>query len=198
MPFPLPCTTTVRPDTGALRGATGRYEKRFSDLRGLFLDEAALEATLQRSGDAIAYSVEDYKPSANAGDLIFGVSTLQPGRIGDEFLMTRGHIHAQSDRPEIYYCQAGHGVMLMELQDGTIEAAEMRPQSLVYVAPHWIHRSVNVGAEPLVTVFCYPADAGQDYDIIARAGGMRMLIVADAGGWAQRPNPRYRPRARAA
>jgi len=71
----------------------------------------------------------------------------------------------------------------------------MRPNSVVYVPPHWIHRSVNVGAGHLVTLFCYPADAGQDYDIIARSGGMRDLVVDDgAGGWKQAPNPRYRPR----
>ena len=199
MTVPQPATVQVRLGTGvapgAMRGATGRYEKRYSDLRGLFLDEDALGDRIRDTDDAIAYAVEDYKPSANASDLIFGVSTIEPGHVGREFLMTRGHIHALGDRPEIYHCQAGHGVMLMELADGTIECAEMRPQSIVYVAPHWIHRSVNVGAEPLVTVFCYPADAGQDYDIIARAGGMRMLIVDDgAGGWRQEPNPRYRPR----
>lgn len=196
MSAPLPSIAMVRTATGEMQGATGRYEKRFSELRGLFVDNAALEETVRTSGDAVAYAVEDFRPSDKSGDLIFGVSTLQPGRIGREFLMTRGHIHARSDRPEIYYCQAGHGVMLMELADGTVEAAEMRPQSIVYVAPHWIHRSVNVGTEPLVTVFCYPADAGQDYDIIARAGGMRVLITADEdGGWRQEPNPRYRPRA---
>ena len=192
---PAPCITVVKPAEGRLEGATGRYEKRFSELRGLFLDDAALEAVVDRTGDGVAYAVEDVRPSARSGDLIFGVSTLQPGRIGSEFLMTRGHRHVRSDRPEIYYCQTGHGVMLMELADGTITTAEMRPQSIVYVAPHWIHRSVNVGDAPLVTVFCYPADAGQDYDIIARAGGMRVLITSDGvGGWRQEPNPRYRPR----
>ncbi len=191
-----PSTALVRPDTGTLEGATGRYEKRFSDLHGLFQDQAALDARIGESGDAIAYFVEDFRPSDNSGDLIFGVSTLQPGRIGREFLMTRGHIHQRSDRPEIYYCQSGEGVMLMEREDGTTQAAEMRPQSIVYVAPHWIHRSVNVGAAPLVTVFCYPADAGQEYEIIARAGGMRDLVVEDgAGGWTRTPNPRYRARA---
>ncbi len=194
--LPMPTTSIVRPALGHLEGATGRYEKRFSDLRGLFLDEVALERTIHATDDAVAYAVEDVRPSTNSNDLIFGVSTLQPGRVGREFLMTRGHIHALSDRPEIYYCQAGHGVMLMELADGTVQAAEMRPQSIVYVAPHWIHRSVNIGSETLVTVFCYPADAGQDYDIIARAGGMRVLITDDGqGGWRQEPNPRYRPRA---
>ncbi len=196
---PMPGTSIVRPETGTLEGATGRYEKRFSALRGLFLDKDAFERMVDETGDAVAYAVEDFRPSANNGDLIFGVSTLQPGIVGREFMMTRGHIHARSDRPEIYYCQSGHGVMLMELEDGTVETAEMRPHTIVYVAPHWIHRSVNVGQEKLVTVFCYPADAGQDYEIIERAGGMRVLITPDGqGGWRQEDNPRYRPRSRAA
>ena len=40
-----------------------------------------------------------------------------------------------------------------------------------------------------------PADSGQDYDIIARAGGMRQRIVADgAKGWRAVDNAAYRPR----
>ena len=38
-------------------------------------------------------------------------------------------------------------------------------------------------------LFCYPADSGQDYDIIARSGGMRARIVDDGGGWKQVENP---------
>jgi glucose-6-phosphate isomerase len=70
----------------------------------------------------------------------------------------------------------------------------LRPGTVVYVPPYWIHRSVNTGTSPLVTFFCYPADAGQDYEIIARAGGMKTLIVADGEGWREVPNPRYRGR----
>ena len=195
MSIPLPVTVSLVPETGEMTGRTRRYEKRYDDLAGLFADEAAFAAVARAQGSEVAYQVDEFRPSDRAGDMIFGTSTLQPGRIGREFLFTRGHIHAVGDRPEIYLCQSGHGVMLMELADGTVQAEEMRPNSLVYVAPHWIHRSVNVGAEPLVTLFCYPADAGQDYDIIARAGGMRDLVVDDgAVGWTRVPNPRYRPR----
>ena len=195
MSSPLPAAVFVSPSTGDMTGRTRRYEKRYDDLAGLFLDEAAYEAVARTRGADVAYRVDEFRPSDNAGDLIFGTSTLYPGRIGDEFIFTRGHIHAVGDRPEIYHCQSGRGVMLMELADGTVRAEEMTPNSVVYVAPHWIHRSVNVGSEPLVTLFCYPADAGQDYEIIARAGGMRDLIVDDgAGGWKRVANPRYRPR----
>ena len=196
MSFPLPASVSIDPDTGAMTGRTRRYEKRFDDLAGLFADEAAFAEVARARGTEIAYQVDEFRPSDRAGDVIFGTSTLYPGRIGDEFIFTRGHIHAIGDRPEIYLCQSGHGVMLMELADGTVRAEEMTPNRVVYVAPHWIHRSVNVGAGPLVTLFCYPADAGQDYDVIGRAGGMHDLIVDDgAGGWKRAPNPRYRPRA---
>lgn len=196
VPAMLPASVLIAPATGEMTGRTRRYEKRYDDLAGLFADEAAYADIARTRGAEVAYQVDEFRPSDRAGDIIFGTSTLYPGRVGNEFIFTRGHIHAVSDRPEIYFCQSGHGVMLMELADGTVRAEEMTPNSVVYVAPHWIHRSVNVGTEPLITLFCYPADAGQDYEIIARAGGMRDLIVAGSdGGWRQVPNPRYRPRA---
>ena len=41
----------------------------------------------------------------------------------------------------------------------------------------------------------YPADSGQDYDIIAHLGGMRSRIIDDGvGGWAEVPIPDWRPR----
>jgi glucose-6-phosphate isomerase len=43
---------------------------------------------------------------------------------------------------------------------------------------------VNTGSDVPVTFFCYPADSGQDYEIIARTNGLKVLIVDDqAGGW---------------
>ena len=85
--------------------------------------------------------------------------------------------------------------MLLETPEGATEIVEIGPKTLVYVPPLWIHRSVNTGPEPLVMSFCYPGDSGQDYEIIARAGGMAKRIVADGDGWAAIDNPTYRPRA---
>lgn len=180
---------------GAMAGGTGAKRTRIRDLAGLFLDDAAFAALAEAQGDDVAYGVDEFRPARSAPqELIFGTSTLQPGRVGDEFFMTRGHIHVKSDRPEIYYCQEGRGVMHMELPSGETRPVEMAPGTVVYVPPYWIHRSVNTGRTPLVTFFCYPADAGQDYDIIARAGGMKTLIVADGDGWREAENPRYRTR----
>ncbi len=178
-----------------MSGGTGAKKSLIRDLAGVFADDAAFTRLAAERGDETAYGVDEFRPDRVVPqDLIFGTSTLNPGKIGEEFFMTRGHIHVNTDRPEIYFCQSGRGVLHMELPNGETRPAEMSPGTVVYVPPFWIHRSVNIGEEPLVTFFCYPADAGQDYDIIARAGGMRTLIVADGAGWREVDNPRYRPR----
>jgi glucose-6-phosphate isomerase len=87
--------------------------------------------------------------------------------------------------------------MQMESPDGEVRVVEMGPQSICYVPPFWIHRSVNVGDTDLVMMFTYPADSGQDYGIIERSGGMRVRILDDGrGGWRQVPNPDWRPRSK--
>ena len=188
-----PVTCTVDIARGGLEGATGRYEKRLSELAGLYADETAFAAALA-SGDRVVYAVEDFRPSSQASDMIFGVTRMLPGKIGREYFVTRGHIHAKSNRPELYYGQKGRGVMLMESPEGEVRVAEIGTGSACYVPPFWIHRSINVGEDVLVMLFCYPADSGQDYEIIARSGGMRSRVVAGDGGWRQVDNPDWRPR----
>lgn len=181
--------------SGSLFGASNRYVKTYRDLAGLYEDQAAFAQLVAGKGDAVAYEVTDYKPSANPGDMIIGVTRMEPGRVGREFYMTRGHIHARPNRPEMYYGEAGHGVMLLESPAGDIRTVEIKARTMCYVPPFWIHRSVNVGADELVMTFAYPADSGQDYGIIARAGGMKSRIVDDGkGGWMAIDNASYRPR----
>lgn len=192
---PQPTRCVVDVGRGALEGGSGRYEKRLSDLAGIYGDEGAFEALLREAGDRLVYAVEDLRPSASAGDMIFGITRMVSGKVGGEYFMTRGHIHAIANRPEIYYGESGSGLMLLESPQGETRILEVTPRSVCYVPPFWIHRSVNVGAGDLVMTFAYPADSGQDYDIIGRSGGMKARIMDDGrGGWTAVDNPRYRPR----
>jgi glucose-6-phosphate isomerase len=188
-----PGALTVGRD-GTLAGHTGSYDKVLGDLDGVYLDDAAFQSALQKHGsDSPAYRVEEHRNVGGPGALIIGTSTVQPGRIGDEFAVTRGHLHAQSDRAELYHCLSGSGVMLLDTVDGDSRAIAMSPGDAVHVPGEWVHRTVNVGNDPFVTLFCYAADAGQDYALIAEAGGMKQLVVDDGdGGWTTRPNPRHR------
>jgi glucose-6-phosphate isomerase len=189
----MPSLHHLAPASGAVSARTGRYEKRLSDLTGLYADETAFSEALAK-GDPVVYAVEEVRPSTRAGDIAFGTTWMQPGRIGAEFFMTRGHIHAIADRPETYRGETGHGLMLMEDPDGRVELREITPGATVYVPGFWIHRSVNIGAGPLVMTWAYPADSGQDYGIIARSNGMAVRILAEGEGWRAVPNPAYRPR----
>lgn len=190
-----PTSCAVDVESGAMSGMTGRYEKRLRDLTGLYEDEGAFAALMAAANDPVVYDVCDFRPSDAPGDMIFGVTRMSPGRVGREFFLTRGHIHAKADRPEIYYGQKGHGLMLLEAPDGQTRVVGIGPQTICYVPPYWIHRSVNVGSDDLVMMFSYPADSGQNYGIIERSGGMRHRVMATAdGGWELVENAGYEPR----
>ena len=190
-----PVASVVDPNSGGMSGNTGRYEKRLNDLVGLYGDEPAFEALREVHGNTVVYDVEDFKPGSHSGDLIYGVTRMNPGRVGNEFFLTRGHIHAKADRPEIYYGQSGHGLMQLESPAGETRIVEITAQTICYVPPFWIHRSINIGDTDLVMVFAYPSDSGQDYGIIEKSNGMRHRVIAKAdGGWELIENPNYKSR----
>lgn len=191
--LPDPARLVIGAD-GSIGGRSGGYVKHLGEMAGVYRDAVAYRGALARLGaDQVVYTVDEHRSGTGAGALIIGTSTLAPGRYGQEFAMTRGHLHALADRAELYYGIAGCGVMLMETLDGRSEAIEITPGVAVHVPGYWVHRSVNVGSEPLVTLFCYPADAGQDYALIERAGGMAQLVIpGDEAGWRTVANPDHR------
>lgn len=188
--FLTPEGVSVNARTGRLTPCTGHYEKRLSQVRGIYRDADAYDALLATKGDIVTYEVYEYAKTSAEGDLIFGTSILYPGKVGKEYFITRGHSHAKADRAEIYYCLAGNGLMLMESPAGKTKAVAMTPKTIVYVPPHCKHRSVNTGKRKLISMFAYPADAGHDYGEIAEKG-MRKIVVEFRGKPALRPNPAY-------
>ena len=156
-------------------------ERRLSSLRGQYANIDAYQRLLD-SGDPVIYEVYEILRPEVAGELRTGLSVIHPGRVGDEFFMTKGHFHAVVDTAETYYCVKGRGVLLMENAQGDWAAEELRPGRAVCVAPGWAHRSINTGdEEDLATLFTYPADAGHDYGTIERQG-FRKRVVSRNGG----------------
>jgi glucose-6-phosphate isomerase len=187
-----PVRLSMMAEAGTLIGSNGRYERFLRDLKGLYRDEDAYQQLLAADDGSPVYWVETSHTEAGPGGLITGISALEPGKVGEEYFMTRGHLHALADRSELYVGLSGRGVMILETLEGASELVEVLPGQAVYVPGHWVHRSVNVGDERFVTMFCYAADAGQDYSIIERAGGMASLVVDVNGRWSARRNPNHR------
>lgn len=198
MIFAEPRRCSVAIQSGMLVNGNGHYRKSYRDLAGLYADDEAFAGLLEAKADEIAYEVTSYTAGEKVSDLIMGVTRMVPGKVGREYYLTRGHIHANGDRPEVYYTLSGRGIMQMESPDGEVRLVEMGPQDICYVPPFWIHRSVNIGDEDLVMFFSYPSDSGQDYGIIERSNGMRVRIMDDgAGHWRSEDNPNWRPRTEA-
>ena len=109
------------------------------------------------------------------GHLYFCISKLQPGLVGDEYFMTKGHYHTVLETAEIYLCLCGKGYMLMKTQKGKFVAEHMRRGRMVYVPPCWAHRSVNTGNAPLVSLCVYPAEAGHNYGDIEKEGFLKRI-----------------------
>jgi glucose-6-phosphate isomerase len=153
-------------------------QRRLSDMKGMYSDSMS-EQLLIKKENPLVYEYYDLGAPEHAGDLAFGTSIVYPGKVGNEFFMTKGHYHTILDTAEVYYCLQGRGYMLMENPEGDWDAKELTPGTAVYVPKRFAHRSINAGNGPLITFFTFRADAGHDYGTIETKGYRKLLIEKD-------------------
>jgi len=167
------------PSTGEISGAS-LVEQHLSDLKGCFADTAVYERTLA-AGNSLLYTVAAFGPGSGDGDLHYGLGRLMPGRIGDEYFMTKGHLHAWREAAEIYFGLSGEGVMLLQEEaTGESRMVPLKANGAVYVPGCTAHRTMNVGNVPLTYIGVYPAKAGHDYGSIAKTN-FRCMVVERNG-----------------
>ncbi|MDD5199156.1 MAG: glucose-6-phosphate isomerase family protein [Terrimicrobiaceae bacterium] len=182
----MPTTTLINPFTVqidfvelAMREPDAHNVRLASVMRGYYKDQEALDRLIGGGGDPLHYETFEKHLPEEYGHLLFCISKLQPGVVGEEYFMTKGHYHTRVNTGEIYFCLQGQGYMVMKTSDGKFDAQRMTRGSLVYVPPYWGHRSVNTGGEPL-TMFCvWPGDAGHNYGDIEREGFPKRIFQRD-------------------
>jgi glucose-6-phosphate isomerase len=184
----LPQGVAIDGRTGQVTPSTSRYTKRLSDLQGFFHDQKALDGKIKESGDTIVYEVIDYRQDES--DLCFGTTIMHPGKVGDEFFLTRGHFHVRRECGEAYYTQSGSGILLLETRGGEVRTVEMKPGICAFIPPDWAHRSINTGSEKLIFTWFCATDAGHEYGEIQKRG-MRRLVVDRGGKAVVADNPNY-------
>ncbi len=170
----FPQLTQFDPITGTIEGAPS-LERRLSDLRGYFADQAAYQTALAQA-DALLYTVANIEPAQGDGALHYGISYILPGRVGREYYMTKGHFHAWRPAAEYYIGLRGVGLLLFEDEQGHCWSVSMTPDSGVYVPGHTAHRTVNTGLEPLVFLGIYPFNAGHDYGTIQTRNFSQVVV----------------------
>lgn len=152
--------------------------KTLQDLRRVFRDSSAI-GNVESSREV--YRVRWWSPvnSGTEGGLFWGLTLLQPGKVGDEYFMTHGHFHANRMRAEFYGTVSGNGMLIQMNTERRTWGEAMTPGSLHYVRGENAHRIANTGSVPLVVWACWPTDAGYDYESIATRGFSSRLVERD-------------------
>lgn len=162
-------------ETFTLKGRP-QVTRRLSDLKGVFADARAYEEALQE-GDPVLYTVSSLDDHNGDGQLHLGLGVLYPGKVGDEYYLTKGHLHSVREAAEVYICLRGEGLMLLEDErTGEAWSAPLDMSHAVYVPGYTAHRTVNTGSEPLVYFGVYPFNAGHDYGAIAEKNFKQVVV----------------------
>lgn len=163
--------------TGLSKSAisTKRY---LSQMKDMYYDLKAVEKQLAIE-DTLIYEFYEMGAPEDSRELSMGTSITYPGKIGNEYFMTKGHFHAILDTSEIYYCLQGEGLMLLENPEGDWKTEPLKSGVCVYVPKRYAHRTINTGSIPLVTFFTFRGDAGHDYGTIESKGYHKIIVEAN-------------------
>jgi len=160
------CSVQLDIENGLIAGSPAA-ERRLSGLDGSFANKSAYAEAIA-AGDPVVYSVYSVEPGQGDGDLHYGLGVIQPGKVGDEYYLTKGHLHSWRDAAEVYIGLSGQGVMLLEDErTGESKMLRLLPQNIVYVPGNSAHRTINTGDVPLVYIGIYSARSGHDYGAIS-------------------------------
>ena len=164
--------------TGELAGAEVQNTVRtVGDMKGTYHDEVARQSL---DPATVVYRVQAFLPvrEGEEGGLFWGTTLLQPGKVGDEYFMTKGHFHRDRKQSEYYVTVAGSGALILMDEKRRTTFEPMHPGSVHYIPTNTAHRVANVGPSVLSFLACWPSDAGHDYETIAEEGfGARLREV---------------------
>ena len=166
-------------ETGELSGeGVTEVRRHLSDLKGVFEDEDARAALPQ---DALIYRVQAYEPceEGTPGAVCLATTFLEPGQVSGEYYLTRGHFHANEDRPELEVTLSGEGALVLMNGARETHIEPMRPGSVHPVGPGIAHRVANTGTETLVFVSYWPSETGHDYAAIRSEGFSARVKAVD-------------------
>ncbi len=164
-------------------------QRKVSDLAKMFSDKAAIEDILRR-GDRLVYEIRYYPFFTSNSDMALGTTIIFPGKVGNEYHMTKGHFHEREDQPEVYHCVQGEGVLQMMTREGEYVSAPWKADTITHIPPQYAHRVVNTGTFPLVFVAVFHVAAGHEYGPIEQRG-FRYKVVEKDGKMAEVSNPRW-------
>ncbi len=163
--------------------------RKLSNMKGMFWDRES-EARILEKEDPVIYSFSEKVLPEEPGHLQIAMTSINPGKVGEEYYMTKGHYHKLAQTSEVYLGLEGEGCLLMQTVEGNFSSIDIRPGVLAYIPPYWGHRMVNTGESPFIFFAVYPGDAGHNYGDIEKTGFAKILLKRD-GKTLLTDNPRW-------
>jgi glucose-6-phosphate isomerase len=185
----IPTSAQVDLENGTLEAAAGTIVRRLSDMADHYQDQEAARALLAE--DPLVYRVYMAWEREEGYRWLAGTTVIEPGRVGEEYFMTKGHFHAARYAPEIYFTLRGEGLLLMQTRGGEPQELPLQPGAIQYIPGGWAHRAVNTGEAALIFFAVWPREAGHDYAGVAERGFPRLVVLRD-GRPAVVANPDFR------
>lgn len=124
----------------------GMREVHYSDMADRFVSEI--------DKDELIYTVSDH------GN--FTLTSISPGKIGDELYRTKGHVHVNGEY-EMYRGIEGMGKIVQILPDGTVLENKLWPDDRVEIEPYAYHYAVNTGDTAFKFVTLFANNVEKDY-----------------------------------
>ena len=183
-----PIYATLNFEDGSIDNCDPVIVRNLSDLQGYFQDEEAYQNLLVEN--PVLYRVYPVKASGEKEGLLVGTSIIEPGTVGNEYFMTKGHFHQHTESPEVYFTLSGEGMILIETEEGHTVPQKMKKGSIHYIPGKWAHRTINTGNTPLVFFAVWPATAGHNYGAI-QDKGFATLVIKSENGPELAKNPNY-------
>lgn len=145
------------------KGFDNKVVRRLKDLALLFSDQKSVQKLLKEN--PLIYVVYEKVEE----DVSYSLTVIEPGRIGKEFYMTKGHLH-EIPSPELIHLVEGEGVLVLQDKKGDAQKIELK-KGIVYVIPSdYAHRTVNIGKKKLSFICIYQTKAGHDYSVVEKEG----------------------------
>lgn len=160
-----------------LKGKNVMTTKRyFKDVKNIYKNEKSANA------DTLMYTVKSTNTGSEdeIGSLQWGITIMEPIVVGNEYNMTKGHLHENKNCDEYYYCVSGEGVLIKNKTNNTPNIEYMESGSLHYISGDQAHRCINTGPKKLVFLAAWSPAAGYEYgDKITDKFGYRVMNIND-------------------
>ncbi|MEM3074872.1 MAG: glucose-6-phosphate isomerase family protein [Candidatus Pacearchaeota archaeon] len=130
--------------------------RKLKDLKGIFMNFNLSEKKILNE---IVY--ETYTKKLSPINLTLTI--LYPGKINEEFYMTKGHIH-KTKTPEFYILIEGKGILLTQ-KGNKIKTTNMKRGKIELIYGDWAHRIINTGNKKMKVMTIYHENSKPDYNI---------------------------------